>query len=266
MAAVYSETGRSVSIGRVFSRTFAAIGASPVVMLAIAFLLGAAPQTAIAYYQQTLATSMRLGLVRPRDYFIVVILATIANMLLSLIVQGGLVRATISAAEGRRASFADCVATGLRRALPVLGVAIVLGLGTIVGLVLLIVPGVIVYIMWSVAIPVTVVERRGVFGSLGRSAALTRGARGPIFALTVLVWVVILAAGMVSGAAMVAIYGLQGLGAALRDGVPLGFLIVNGLIGTLVAVFTSAVPTALYVELRDWKDGPSREALSDIFA
>ena len=41
----------------------------------------------------------------------------------------------------------------------------------------LIVPGLIVYVMLCVALPVCLIERKGVFASIGRSAELTRGHR-----------------------------------------------------------------------------------------
>ncbi|WP_299422254.1 hypothetical protein [Sphingomonas bacterium] len=266
MAAEYNQTGRSVSIGRILSRTFSAIGSNPGVMLTIAFVFGALPSTAISYYQQTLAEPLRTGALRPRDYFIILALSALANMVLNLIVQGGLVRATMTAAEGDRATLGECLGTGLRRALPLLGVAILGGLGISLGFLLLIVPGVILYLMWSVVGPVVVVERHGVIGSLSRSSELTSGAKGSIFALMLIVWVVLIGATMVSGAAMVAIYGVQGLARAVQDGLPIAFLIVQGLIATVTTVFASAIPTALYVELREWKEGAIGESLSDIFA
>lgn len=266
MAMAYDQTGRSVSIGRILSRTFGAIASNPGVMLLIAFVFGALPSTAISYYQETLDGPMRAGLVSTRDYFTLVVLGALANMVLNLIVQGGLVRATMTAAEGDRATLGECLTTGLRRALPLLGVAILSGLGIGLGFLLLIVPGVILYLIWSVAIPVAVVERHGVIGSLRRSSELTSGAKGSIFALMLIVWGIMLAAAMVSGAAMVAIYGVQGLATAVQNGLPIAFFIVNALVSTVVTVFASAIPTALYVELREWKDGPIDETLSDIFA
>lgn len=265
MATAYNQMGRDVSIGRVLSRTFTAIGTNPGVMLFIAFAFGALPQTLISYYQQTMAGPMRAGLILPRDYFTLVVLVALANLMLSLIVQGGLVRATMTAAEGDRATIGECLAAGIRRALPLLGVALLSALGIGFGFLLLIVPGVILFLMWVVAIPVTVVERYGVIGSLSRSAELTSGARGKIFALMLIVWVMMIVATMISGAAMVAIYGVQGLAQAVQDGVPIAFLIVKALVSTVVTVFASAIPTAIYVELREWKEGPIGQSLSDIF-
>jgi hypothetical protein len=54
-------------------------------------------------------------------------------------------------------------------------VSLVAAIGVVGGLFLLIVPGLILLTIWSVAQPVVVVERKGVFESLGRSTELVRG-------------------------------------------------------------------------------------------
>ena len=51
-------------------------------------------------------------------------------------------------------------------------------------------PGVLLALAWSVAAPVLVMERTGVFGAFTRSAELTRNHRGAIFALAILAGVV----------------------------------------------------------------------------
>lgn len=261
MAGAYNQSGGSVSIGRILSRTFGAITGNPGVMLTIAFLFGAIPQTAIDYYQQFQVDPVDMG-----TAVTVVLVGSFATLVFNLVVQGGLVRATMAEIEGERATLGQCLATGLARALPLLGVAILTGLGITVGLVLLIVPGVIFYLMWSVAVPVTVIERRGVAESMSRSSDLTAGARGTIFALMLIVGVVTVGAGMISGAMTSVIYGMDGMTQSVRDGLPIAFLVVNAVVTTLATMFASAVPTALYVELREWKEGPIGETLADIFA
>ena len=52
---------------------------------------------------------------------------------------------------------------------------LVMTLGILVGLMLLIVPGLILMVMWYVAVPVCVVERAGPIGSLGRSQRAHQG-------------------------------------------------------------------------------------------
>lgn len=265
MASAYGQTGRSVSVGRILSRTFGAIGGNPGVMLAIALLFGGLPQTGIAYLQEVWSRPDQLVAVGFGTAIALMLLAAFGSMVFGLIVQGGLVRATMAEMEGDRATLGECLATGLRRALPLLGIAILSGLGIMLGFLLLIVPGVIFLLMWSVAVPVTVIERRGVIESMSRSGDLTAGARGSIFAVMVLVWVVNMAAGLVSGAATLAIYG-DGLASTIQEGFPVAFIAINAVTMTAATVFAAAVPTAIYVELREWKEGPLADTLADIFA
>jgi hypothetical protein len=60
------------------------------------------------------------------------------------------------------------------------------GIGIGVGFVLLIVPGIILALMWALAIPVAVLEDKGLRDSVSRSSELTKGSRGRIFVIGVL--------------------------------------------------------------------------------
>ena len=104
-------------------------------------------------------------------------------MVIAALVQGALTRAVVSANEGRRASFGECLATGLHVFLPLIGLSILFSIGVGIGFVLLFVPGIILLLMWAVAVPALVVERTGVFGAFGRSAELTKGSRWKILGL-----------------------------------------------------------------------------------
>ena len=64
-------------------------------------------------------------------------------------------------------------ASAVRAALPAL-TAILFGLGVWVGLLLFIIPGIMLMLRWSVAVPACVLEGTGPVASLGRSAALTQ--------------------------------------------------------------------------------------------
>jgi hypothetical protein len=61
-----------------------------------------------------------------------------------------------------------------------LGLSIVFGLGVLAGLLLLIVPGLILWAMWFVVLPVLLHEGTGVFAAFSRSRALTKGHRGTL--------------------------------------------------------------------------------------
>src|SRR3712207_1516253 len=89
--------------------------------------------------------------------------------------QGMVIEAVRDIQDGRR----DFSVGGLfRSVLPVLpkliGVGLVAGIGIVLGLVLLIVPGLILLTIWAVVSPVVVIEGRGL-DALGRSRELVRG-------------------------------------------------------------------------------------------
>ena len=60
------------------------------------------------------------------------------------------------------------------------------GLGVGAGLIALIVPGVLLALMWSIAVPVKVLEDKGATEAMSRSSDLTKGDRGRIFVIWLL--------------------------------------------------------------------------------
>lgn len=74
--------------------------------------------------------------------------------------------------------------------LPLLSVALLAGVATVVGLFLLIVPGLILVTIWAVVLPVYVVETPGIIASFGRSRSLVSGHGWPVFGTVLLVLLV----------------------------------------------------------------------------
>jgi hypothetical protein len=190
----------------------------------------------------------------------------VVGIALAMITQGALVRATVAHSEGRKASFGESTAAGLAVALPLFGMAILSGLGMLVGLLLLIVPGVILYVMWSVSAPALVEERLGPIEALGRSRELTRGARWKVFGLllvaTVISWIF---SGIIGLVSMTWYGGPIEFANAAAAGLPFAYYAVNALFQTVSLALWGVIQSSLYVELRNWKDGPATEALAEIF-
>ncbi|HZP23008.1 MAG TPA: glycerophosphoryl diester phosphodiesterase membrane domain-containing protein [Terriglobales bacterium] len=86
-------------------------------------------------------------------------------------------------------------------------IMIATGIGIGIGFVFLIVPGVILFLMWALAIPVAVLEDAGLGESISRSRELTAGHRGRVFAIYMLYFALL--------------FGLESMMAA-----PLGILVV----------------------------------------
>jgi hypothetical protein len=251
-----------MSIGRVFERAFATIAHNPLVVLAIAVVLGGIPSALVAYLGHAFRADALASTADRAAVWGAMFFSWVLSIVIGAIVQGAMTRATVAEGEGQKASFAECVAAGARVFLPLIGVALLFGLGITVGTILLIIPGIIVMVMWSVAAPAVVVERDGVFRALSRSQELTKGSRWKIFGLFLVLLVIYIV--------IFSILGLAGLSSMRNAAVTGNFTIVNfisSLISSaLINLLWGTIQPSLYVELRQANDGGSLESLEDIFA
>jgi len=257
---------QNVSVGRVFERAFATIRHNPLPTLGLALLFGAIPGLLATYGVEQMQTALvadgipagSLGVV----YGFALLLSVVAGLVITALTQAVLTRTTVAESEGRRASFGESLKAGFAVLLPLIILSILLAIGVAFGFMLLIVPGIILYVMWSVAVPALVEERPGIFGAFGRSRELTRGARWKVFGILLVLLVVYW---LVSGAVGVASLTTVGTQADVLS-MPIGLTVASVLVGTLVNLFWGTVQASLYVELRDWKDGPATENLEQIFS
>ena len=161
------------------------------------------------------------------------ILVIVAGMLFTAMV----VELVADVQDGRRDSSAGQL---LRAASPVLGqlilVALVAGVAIVLGLFLLIVPGLILITSWSVFVPVIVLERAPGLSSLGRSRQLVRGNGWQVFGVLLVLFVLV---GLVS---------LVLDGAAASAGTAVG-IVVRVVVGVLTAPLSALAGAVLYFEL-----------------
>ncbi len=68
----------------------------------------------------------------------------------------------------------------------VIGMSMLVGLGVGAGFLALIVPGILLALMWSLAVPVKILENKGATDAMSRSSDLTKGDRGRIFVIWLL--------------------------------------------------------------------------------
>jgi len=183
----------------------------------------------------------------------ITIIAGLLSFVCALLLQSALVRATIEDLNGKRPSFGDCIQIAIRFLLPTLAIGLLVGLGAGLGLMLLIVPGIILWLGWSMAVPVLIQERRGVFGSMSRSRALTKGSRWSLFGLFLILIII----------AMIIQWGM------LLVLVLFGGIIAEigaALVQTVVSMMLSIATAVSYVELRQAKEGASIDELAEIFS
>jgi hypothetical protein len=133
--------------------------------------------------------------------------AGILTLVVSAISEAATVIAVSNLQLGRPATVTDSFARVKGHVLGVVGISFLVSFAAGFGLVMIIVPGVILLIIWSLAVPVKVLEHKGVFDSMSRSMELTKGDWGRIFVIGLLIlalkfgissllqWPVLIAAG-----------------------------------------------------------------------
>ncbi len=153
------------------------------------------------------------------------------------------------------------VASG--RMASLLGATLLVGLLTGLAFLLLIVPGVMLMVAWTVVLPAVVVERLGARAAMRRSRALTSGHRWAIFGLIIL-------AGIITAITVGIATGIVAFLTALTAGLGPVMAIITVICvfaGTVVAQAFSAVLSAvIYHDLRVAKEGVDVERLADVFA
>jgi hypothetical protein len=249
-------------MGRVIGRTFGAIGRNAVTFLVLAVVFYGVPNFLLQWLQGKVNPVVSAGGVMFRYAGLWVAFALI-SWILSALMQAAVIHGVVADADRRKASIGDCLATGVRHALPVAGVGLISGIGIGFALLLFIVPGLMLMMAWIVAVPAVVAERTGVFGALSRSGDLTRGHRWSIFALAFVAFVV----AMMVGSVLTAIsFGFGALGAnPLAQATSLPSVVATSVSGALMSIVSAAGVASIYVELRTIKDGLAPSTLASVF-
>jgi hypothetical protein len=242
-----------IDVGRAVQRSFEVLGRQIGPYLLLSLLLSGIPTGYMNWL--TLRTAAGAG-----TWFAesapVAGLAWLLALLGGFFLQAVIVRSSILQLGGSDPDIAGSLAAALRLLLPMIGLAICSGFLIVIGFVLLIVPGVIVYIALIVSVPV-LVEEGGVFHSMRRSRELTKGSRGRIFLLLLLLVVAYLIAWGVT-AAIGAAFGV-GDSALVQS-------MLQAASTSVTTVLGSAVSAALYFELRAIKEGATFQGLAEVFA
>lgn len=239
------EGRRSFDLGRVIERTFGAIGANGLSLLLLSVVFVGLPQAVLAWGQTQFIVpgAMTTGIM-------VSVIGFVVSLVCSVLMQGVTTHAVVADLQGRKATPGESLAVALRSFWVLLFVGIVAGLGMILGLILLIVPGILIYLVWMVAGPVAVAERVGVGRALGRSRELTRNNRWWLLLLAVVYTLFSWIIGMIVGGIGMALVGFQP-GPTLN----VVTLVIGPVLQAVSTLLWAAIIAATYVELRTIKEG-----------
>jgi hypothetical protein len=229
----------SIDVGAIIRRTFQIyVDQAPVLM----------PAAAVVFVISGIFGVLLIA-ASPGLAFIALIVSLVATTLFT----GMVVELVSDIQDGKRDASASQL---LRAASPVLGklilVGIVAGIGEAIGFILIIVPGLILITIWSVAAPVVVLERPNGLRALGRSRELVRGNGWQVFGVLLLL---LIGVGILSEVIVVI---------ASAGGTAVG-LVVRVIVGVLTAPISALAVAVLYFDLLGVHAGAEGPDLSGPF-
>ncbi len=226
----------SLTVGSVLSRTFHTFGRE----FKVFFILGLAAMT----------PSLVIEVLWPNGSF----LGSLVDSLFTVFIQGAMAYNVYMVLTEGKASVGGALAHSLNRFGALVLVTFLLSLLLFVGFLLLIVPGLVIMCIYSLTIPVCVIEGLGARESLGRSAELTEGHRWTIFFLTIIVL-----------AALFFIVVVASIVAMILSDNEIFSLAVATLAGALPLAFLAMMYSIIYYDLRVMKEGLSLDSLARVF-
>lgn len=189
-------------------------------------------------------------------FFLVGFLGFALQVLVGGLISGMLALIALDATTETRRPLGDYAAATLARVVPIAVLTLVVSIAAGIGLIFLILPGLWIYAVWSVIVPVIMVESAG-FGALGRSAKLTENYRWPIIGLVVVIILFLILVSLVvllPVGALVAAVGPDGLLARAL------FVLFDALATAIGAGYGACVTALLYLRLRELKGAPADAA------
>jgi hypothetical protein len=287
-----SFTAGDFRIGHVLSRTASIFARNALAYLAVT-AVAALPPLLVS----VLVPPSPVTVVNPFQSFGAGGFTIFSTIVLGILSQAIVLYGAFQDMRGRPVKLANCLKVGLRRFLPLIGLAISVGVAMLLymvfiivamaglfqvlqtalqaallipAFVLLIIPLLLLYLIWFVATPACVLERLGPFRSLGRSRGLTKGHRWKVFGLVLVVLIpALIVAGIITG-----VMAALGIGVSLRIGV---FFDLNRALNTVAAQVVSLIWTAVwtafyailvavaYHDLRVSKEGVDTEQIAAVF-
>lgn len=263
MAAI--DTAEDFRIGRVVSRLFNALFTNLATFLALAALL-TVPMLLLTLYTTTHLAGVGInpagGIVAGKgmSFFGLMMVQLIVYLVFSFLLQAALVYATISYLNDERPGFGRSLSRAMKSVVPLIVIAILSGVGVMLGMMLLVIPGILLGLMWAVVVPVLVVENTGITETFGRSRALTKGYRGRIFLLILMYFILAIAISFATRP----LFGLSMITPKPGE-LSMPYTVVGWLEQVFMVAISSAGIASLYYELRLVKEGIGAQQLAEAF-
>ncbi|MBA2933179.1 hypothetical protein HZF05_03620 [Sphingomonas sp. CGMCC 1.13654] len=245
-----------LDIGRVIGGSFEAFVALGWPMLLLAALIVGLSHTAwVHLYEAVLRPRVGIGAISPLQTAGYTYAATFLLRVVEVIFKIPAIALLVARYQGQPVSLRSAMAGLPSLFLPVVTLSLLQFIGAVLGVILFIVPGILIYLSWAAAGPVLIVERVGILAAIRRSRDLTTGSRGRIL-LAVLLYTAI-------------VLGVWTPELMVRHFIPGAYWPIT-IYAVAFQIFAALLATgfaaALYVELRRIREGQSAPGLAEVFA
>jgi hypothetical protein len=188
--------------------------------------------------------------------FLALLITLLANLVTMSAVQAATVVAVSDVHLGRTSGIGAAYARMRDCWFDILLVIIIVGILVVIGFILLIVPGILIALSRSLAVPVAVIEKQGPLDSMHRSSQLTEGSRGAIFVILLLVSVINIVVSIIFQVPIAIVAGLSHmLGPNVGLGANVLIQIADFLSSTLVMPLSTIAISLVYYNQRVRKEG-----------
>jgi len=246
MSARFAES--DFRVGRVLGRAGTIFSQNFVIFFLVA-LVAAAPTVLLIQRN----ADVMVGGTPSASLLLMIGIGVVLAMVLGMISQAVMLHAAFQAMRLRPVSLGNSLKVGLARVIPILLLAIVMGVLLMLGFLALVVPFFILLTMWWVATPACVVERTGPWTSLKRSAALTKGHRWKVFGLILLLFVINIVVSQIIEVVV------------LLVGSDILSILARLLWGALYGAYNAIAVVMTYHDLRVAKEGIDIEQIASVF-
>ena len=259
---VVSSTFRAIrnNMGPFFLLTFIGIGIPMMLFSMWPLLLGVGD--GINMYDPTWTEDIEWeGIVGPAIAIYIIYLFVIVFM------YGALIQMGVNALNNRAVKLGEALKTGAGLFFPLLVIFFLYLFCVMIGLLLLIIPGIFLALGWALSMHVKVIEGGSMTGALSRSWTLSKGYKRWIFLMMIIFAVL---GGVIGLIFQLPVLFFGNSQTAIFEGGSMAFWVANA-IGTGLAQMVSAAVsyvglTATYLEIRRVKEGVESDKLADIFS
>lgn len=187
----------------------------------------------------------------------------ILSLLGTILVEAASITAIGQYYQGTEPDASGSLRAALSRFIPILLASILVAIGATFGLIFCILPGIALFVFWSLTTPAIVTEQLAATEGMRRSWQLVKGRFWPIFGAIILAYILYIIAGQIIGF----VFGAVTFAGASDGTVSnLPGLIASGIVEIVVAPFLAAMLTIIYFDARVRKEGYDLELMAQEIA